>query len=169
MGLRQNSSTLIKNDDVNMKTLLLVACLAIVGCVDSIAAGENRLLYNDVVAREMFIKALERQNISYHVDAAGGVWYPAKDERAISEIGKKITLARFSGPAVAFEDPFDVTSFRKKLTQARIPYKTKQQDGREWTTWEKKDDPHVKEIQEEVEGENMKRAKAEREKKNQKN
>jgi len=139
------------------------------GCVDSIAAGENRLLYNDVVAREMFIKALEKQNISYHVDAAGGVWYPVKDERAISEIGKKITLARFSGPAAAFEDPFDVTSFRNKLTQAGISYKTKRQDGREWTTWEEKDNPHVKKIQEKVEDENMKRAKAEREKKNQKN
>ena len=145
-----------------MKSLFLASLLFALGCAACGATGENRLIYDDGVAREMLVEALKAQKISYRIDAAGGVWYPAKDEKAVDEIAKKIILTRFSGFAASFEDPVDVVSFRGKLSKAGIPYKTKLQQGREWTTWEKSDDARVKEIQEEVENENMERAKTAR-------
>ena len=147
-----------------MKSLFLASLLFVFGCTACSAAGENRLVYDDGVAREMLVEALKAQKIAYRIDTEGGVWYPAKDEKAVDEIAKKIILTRFSGFAASFENPVDVVSFRGKLSKAGIPYKTKLQHGREWTTWEKSDDVRVKEIQEEVDNENMERAKAGRRK-----
>ena len=101
-----------------MKLFLLVSLLVAMGCTGSIAAGENRLLYEDRVARQMLVDALKTRNIPYRVDAEGGVWYPANDVKTIDEIAKEIVQARFSGPAASFEDPTDVVSFRKKLAAA---------------------------------------------------
>jgi len=151
-----------------MRGFLLAGLLFVVCCAHSSTASENRLLYQDGVAREMLVGALKAKSIAYRIDAEGGVWYPAEAEKTVDEIAKAIVLARFSGPATSFEDPVDVVSFRGKLAQAGIPYKTKLQHGREWTTWEKADDLRVKEIQEKVENENTERAKAERAKKQEK-
>lgn len=142
-----------------IRILLLGGLLFVLGCTASNVGGENRVLYDDSIAREMLVDALRAQKIAYRIDAGGGLWYLAKNEKAVDEIAKKIVLTRFSGPATSFEDPADVLSFRSKLTQAGIPYGSTLQHGREWTTWGKSDDLRVKEIQEKVENENMERAK----------
>ena len=145
-----------------MKNILFVSLLFVLGCTDTTASGENRLTFQDGVAREMLVDALKAQKIAYRVDDKGGVWYPAKDERAVDEITKDILRDRFSGPATSFEHPADVSSFRAKLTQAGITYKTKVQHGQEWTTWEKADDLRARLIQESVYNESMERSMAER-------
>jgi hypothetical protein len=148
-----------------MKIFLLVICLFVVGCVEATGIPENRWLYDDYVARQMFVDALKARSIPYRVDAEGGVWYPAKDVKAVDEIAQEILKARFSGPGVSFEEAVDFASFKRKLTEAGIPYQTKFQHDREWITWGKEPTLRVKEIQEEVENENLERAKMERAKK----
>ncbi len=147
-----------------MRTLLFVIGLTLVSNNCAAELAENRLLYDDIVAREMLVDALKAKKVAYRIDAEGGVWYPAREEKAIDEIAKKIILSRFSGPAASFEDPADVVSFRSKLNQAGISFGTKLQHNREWTTWEKADDLRVREIQEKVDSENMERARLSREK-----
>ena len=133
--------------------------LFFMGCSGAAVTGENRLIFDDQVANRLLIEALNVRHIPYRVDKDGGIWYPAKDVETVDLIAKEIVQVRFSGPALSFVDPMDSESFRKKLTLAKIPYKTKFQHGQEWTTWEKIYDTQVKTIQEKVESESAETAK----------
>ena len=150
-----------------MKIFLFAICLFVAGFAEATGIPENRLLYYDIVARDMLIDALKARSISYRVDLEGGVWYPAKNERVVDEIAQGILKSRF-GPAVSYEEPADMDSLKRKLAAAGIRYQTKIQDGRDHVTWLKEDEKRVEEILEEVDKESMERSMAVRDKKRQK-
>ena len=150
-----------------MKVFLFAICLFVAGCAEATGIPENRLLYYDIVAREMLLDALKARSIPYRVDLEGGVWYPAKDVSVVDEIAQGILKNRF-GPDVSYEEPADMDSLKRKLTAAGIRYQTKIQDRRDRITWLKEDEKRVEKILEEVDKESMERSKADREKKRQK-
>ena len=149
-----------------MKIFLIAICLFAAGFAEATGIPENRLLYYDIVARDMLIDALKARSISYRVDLEGGVWYPAKDVRVVNEIAQGILKNRF-GPDVSYEEPAYMDSLKRKLTAAGIRYQTKIQDGRDRVTWLKEDEKRVEEILEEVDKESMERSMAVRDKKRQ--
>lgn len=148
----------------NVKPFLMAVLLFIAGCADATGVPENRLLYQDEVARGMLEKALKERNIPFRVDPDGGVWYPAKDDELIDEIRQEIVKVRF-GPSVSYEDPLDMGSLKEKLNAAGIRYQTKIQYGREHLTWEKQDEKRVGEILEEVDTNSVERLRDARAKK----
>ena len=133
------------------------------GCsLDSQDGLQNRKLLYDTIDHEMVVKELRTQGVPFRVDPEGGIWYSPRDTKTVDAIMSQVKNER-SKPASNYENPEDMRRFKELLNLAGIQFRTAQRGGREWVTWEERDEVRVKDIQIQVEREGDERERRARE------
>jgi len=142
-----------------MKTLaaFVFIMVGLSGCTsDSQDELQNRKLLYDAIDHEIVVKELRAQSIPFRVDPEGGIWYSSRDTKSVDAIMSRVKSER-SKPASNYENPDDMRRFKELLNLAGIPFRTAQRGGREWVTWEERDEVRVRDIQVQVERESDER------------
>ncbi|MFV2058734.1 MAG: hypothetical protein ACC707_19905 [Thiohalomonadales bacterium] len=113
-------------------------------CQKNVESKELYSRFSDYEIQEIFIKELKLNHIKFRAGEDGGIYYNSKDYSKVQIIKQNIIGDNFNGNSVTFPNEKYIDIFKRNLDGLGIHYKSFFRSGREYVSWDEKDNEIVK-------------------------